>query len=243
MNTKKIIHKQLSIITDNFGKLAPNAKILDLGCGNGDIVQSYRELGYECYGCDLKFKEGNNVETLKKHSWIRLVDPTDYSLPFESNFFDVVLTNQVMEHVKDYESTLKEMSRVMKKGAIGLHIFPSRYRLIEPHVMVPMGTIIQNRQWLNLWALLGVKNHNQLNMRKKDIANYNFNYLYENTNYLNRSQIKHYFSLFFETVLFSESFYLKTSRRGKFLWHLSKYIPLIPYLYSELRMRVIVSKK
>lgn len=77
----------------------------------------------------------------------------------------------------------------------------------------------------------------QLNMSKKGIVNYNFNYLSKNTNFLNRSQIKYYFSLF------SESFYLKTGRRGKFLWRLSKYMPLIPYLYSELRTCVIVSKK
>jgi hypothetical protein len=52
--------------------------------------------------------------------------------------------------------------------------------------------------------------------------------------------ITRHFQNTFRHVLFCEELFLKYSRRGKALYHLSKPLPLIPKLYSMLRQRVVV---
>lgn len=55
-----------------------------------------------------------------------------------------------MEHVLDYPSTVAEMRRVLKPGGCCLHIIPSRHVPIEPHVFVPLATILRSEFWLQL---------------------------------------------------------------------------------------------
>lgn len=45
-------------------------------------------------------------------------------LPFESNDFDVILCNHVLEHVPDDQRALKELFRVMKPGGMGIFQIP-----------------------------------------------------------------------------------------------------------------------
>lgn len=45
-------------------------------------------------------------------------------LPFESNDFDVILCNHVLEHIPDDQRALKELFRVMKPGGMGIFQIP-----------------------------------------------------------------------------------------------------------------------
>ena len=36
----------------NLIKVDPSARVLDFGCGRGELVQQLRERGYDAYGCD-----------------------------------------------------------------------------------------------------------------------------------------------------------------------------------------------
>jgi hypothetical protein len=47
---------------------------LDLGCGNKSIIEEYRALGYEAFGCDFAFIEGLDVEILRTNELIRLIE-------------------------------------------------------------------------------------------------------------------------------------------------------------------------
>jgi hypothetical protein len=43
---------------------------------------------------------------------------------------------------------LREIRRVFKPSGISIHIFPSRYTPLEPHVFVPLATFIRPMNWL-----------------------------------------------------------------------------------------------
>lgn len=51
------------------------------------------------------------------------------NLPFESNLFDVIFCNHVLEHVTDDKKALSELYRVMKPGGWGIFQVPIRYQL------------------------------------------------------------------------------------------------------------------
>jgi len=207
-----IIHRvdtQIGILLDKGCSLHPETVIVDLGCGNGDLVQELRNRGYQAFGCDFVFKEGPNVATLAAQSIIRLIEANLYRLPFDDGAVDVVVSDQVFEHVHDYPGTLAEIKRILKPGGASLHIFPSRYTPIEPHVFVPFATIIRNYWWLFFWACLGIRHALQKHLPADETAARNAEYLSNRTNYLTKAQIRKHFQRFFTDFIFCEGSFLK----------------------------------
>lgn len=237
------VDSQLKILRDAAGLLEAPLNVLDLGCGNGDIVQEYRLRDYSAYGCDFVFKDGPNVERLRQQGWLRLIEADPYRLPFEDNTFDILLTDQVFEHVKDYPSTLAEIRRVMKPGGISLNIFPSRHTPLEPHVFVPYATIFQSPGWLLFWAKLGIRTRLQKGMPAHHVAKQNHDYLRDRTNYLTKPELRDRFSSYFDDVAFREDLFLKHSPRGKMFYDASRILPFLPAIYSALRCRVVFFRK
>jgi 2-polyprenyl-3-methyl-5-hydroxy-6-metoxy-1,4-benzoquinol methylase len=90
---------QAAILAETIGDLRQNSRVLDIGCGNGDVVQGWLDLGFDAAGCDFRFKPGARVESLRQAGGISLIAPEPYRLPYDDASFDIVVTNQVMEHV------------------------------------------------------------------------------------------------------------------------------------------------
>jgi ubiquinone/menaquinone biosynthesis C-methylase UbiE len=103
-------------------------RILDVGCANGkDFVQFFRDYhNLEIYGIDIKDYGiiQNNFSFVKCDA---------ESIPFENDYFDLVISIGVLEHIKPIEKLSKiisEINRVSKKYCI---VIPSINTLIEPH--------------------------------------------------------------------------------------------------------------
>jgi SAM-dependent methyltransferase len=167
--------------------LTRESKILDFGCGAGDLVYRYRDAGYDAYGFDIR-----PAPVYRRHGDERYfrfsltgkpvdvpefaVDETAYRIPFEDRFFDFVFSTSTLEHVQDHPSAFREMARVLKPGGVAIHSFPPRYALIEPHVYVPLGGAIRSYGWYLLWACLGVRNEFQRTMKAAERARHNWHY-------------------------------------------------------------------
>jgi ubiquinone/menaquinone biosynthesis C-methylase UbiE len=234
---------QLGIIRDLGYTLDRQSVVLDLGCGNGNIVKAYRDQSYQAYGCDFNFKDGPFVSKMKEKGIIRQIDSSNYTLPFDDNSVDFVISDHVFEHVKDYPATLHEVHRILKPGGISLHFFPSRYVLIEPHVHIPFASVLQNYYWLRLWALLGIRTREQKGLSAKETADRNYDYLSKQTIYLTKSEITSHCARFFGTIRFCEDIFIKYIQRVPMLYKLSKVASFLPVLYSTLRTRVLFFSK
>ena len=235
---------QLAVLRDAGFPLRAGAKVLDFGCGNGSLVYGWLEMGFDAHGCDLRFKSGPEVENLQNAGRIRLIPLSPYRLPYPDASFDAVFTNTVMEHVRDYPATLAEIRRVLKSGSVSLHMFPARGRPLEPHIFVPLGTIIQNRLWLMLWAFLGVRKESQKGKSWQIVAEENYAYLKSSTNYLRGGAIEKHFRGSFGEVLYVERSFLKSSfnRRGRRLYRWGQKLPGLFLLYRTLWARVILAR-
>ena len=114
--------------------------ILDYGCGAGEIVRSLRKKGVDSYGCDLFYSGGdysNAIEGDMLGSIIRRMDERTGSIPFDNNTFDLVISNQVIEHVQDLDFSLSDICRVLKPGGLFLSLFPDKGVWREGHCGIP----------------------------------------------------------------------------------------------------------
>lgn len=120
-------------------RLAPQASVLDYGCGAGQIVKALRSRGVDARGCDVFYEGGDysaQVGTELLGDTIRRIGP-DGRIPFDDESFDLVINNQVMEHVVDLERVLAEIHRVLKPGGRVLSLFPDRGVWREGHCGIP----------------------------------------------------------------------------------------------------------
>ena len=224
----------------------PHSKlsVLDVGCGNGATVKAWLNLGADAHGCDFSFKPGPDVDDLTNQKRITAISTAPYRLPYPDESFDVVLTNQVMEHVRDYRATLAEMRRVLKPDGYCLHTFPARYVPIEPHIFVPFATVLQARWWLALWALLGVRKSTQQGAEWRKVADDNLRYLQRSTNYLTGRELRRNFTSHFGNVRYVERSFLKNSPnpRGRLLYRAASALPPLFLLYRVFWSRVILAR-
>ena len=101
--------------------LQPEAlSVLDVGCGGGILSEEFSKAGCHVTGLDPSTP---SLETARKHAAMEGLT-IDYrqgsgeSMPFEKNSFDVVVCCDVLEHVDNLESTLREVARVLKPGGM-----------------------------------------------------------------------------------------------------------------------------
>jgi len=208
-------------------------------------VQAARELGYDAYGCGLGLRDAHNDADadLISRGILRDIDRDPYHLPFDDCTFDVVISDQVFEHVMDYPTTLRETHRVMKPGGAFLHVFPPRYMPIEPHARVPLGTMLRQRWWLRTWAMVGIRNEFQTKMTAREACEANHAYLTSHTNYLTKRQLRQQFGRYYTGVNFVEEAFLRHRPRGGKIARLAKVVPFLPTLYSAVGSRVAFGRR
>jgi len=105
------------VIDDIFKNLAlpRKAKFLDVGCAEGNATLrhavSAKIKKESVYGLDVN----NSYLNLAKEKFkVFKVDFEKNSFPFEDNYFDLILVDQVFEHIKNISNLSKEISRVLK---------------------------------------------------------------------------------------------------------------------------------
>lgn len=92
----------------------PNSKLLELGCGNGIASRLINQAGFDIVGTDIShlfLEEARNWENSKLRYQVCDV----LELPYEDDSFDVICSNELIEHLPDAETALKEMIRVVRK--------------------------------------------------------------------------------------------------------------------------------
>jgi SAM-dependent methyltransferase len=207
--------------------------ILDLGCGDGELVKLFCSKGYTAFGADILLEPFADPG-------LKIIDVETGKIPFPDQSFDFVFSDNVLEHVRDLSITFSEIRRLLKPGGTSLHLFPSRYRPIEAHVKIPFGGIHRSMPYLRFWAFLGVRTKHSLHLPRLERARANHEYLKEKTFYRRAEEILEVARSHFSEARFIERTYIKTSagRPGRF-YPIVKILPFLASLYGVFRTRVL----
>jgi SAM-dependent methyltransferase len=117
----------------------PPARLLDFGCGGGEVVELALRSGFDSWGVD-SFDNGwggiyGHAADKQDGRIIRI--SARERLPFDNASFDVVVTNQVFEHLRDPEPAVGEIARVLRPKGILVAMFPTSEIIVEPHIRAP----------------------------------------------------------------------------------------------------------
>jgi cyclopropane fatty-acyl-phospholipid synthase-like methyltransferase len=117
-----------------FAGVAPGMRVLDLGCGRGEIVRHVARLGAASYGIDYAqaaVQLSNRAVRREAHQVpVGLAQADAKHLPFPDAVFDRVLLFDVVEHLHPWEldACLKEAARALKPGGlVVVHTAPNRW--------------------------------------------------------------------------------------------------------------------
>ena len=167
------------------------AKLMDFGCGRGQLVEALTRLGFDACGCDVAPWPGDDSPPSDRVSMIYL-DP--YRLPFDDDTFDVVISTSVLEHARNKAECFREIHRVLRPGGCAIHLFPGKWYLpYEPHLYVPLVNYFWPHcpaWWLRMWGLLGVRNDFQHGSPWKAVAETNLRYCDEGLSYWTTRQYR-----------------------------------------------------
>lgn len=107
-------------------QIPPGSKILDLGCGDGNVSQLFLKKG-EVVGVDIS-KEAFKKAT-RRGIKTKLHNLNKLPLPFKDRSFNVVVLTDTLEHLFDPLGVLKEVSRILTIGGQVIITVPNFARL------------------------------------------------------------------------------------------------------------------
>jgi len=105
---------QARIILSKF-KFKRGGRLLDIGCGPGFFLDEAKRCGWSAEGLDLSLWA---KKYCKEHFNIDVFQGTLEEVKFPDRSFDVIVMMDVIEHLEDPKSTLKELRRILKNDGI-----------------------------------------------------------------------------------------------------------------------------
>jgi SAM-dependent methyltransferase len=105
--------------------LIPGADMLEIGTGTGVMLHALLERGMCARGVEIN--PALIAESRKWFGELPVLPVSGVELPFPDASFDLVVSFDVFEHIRDSDAHLREVSRVVKPGGRYLMQTPSKW--------------------------------------------------------------------------------------------------------------------
>ena len=120
--------RRLDIILSAAGERI-SGKVLENGCGIGLYVERLRKQSGQVFGLEFDLDRAQQA----KEAGGYILGGAGEHLPFPGNSFDLILSNEVIEHVQDDRLAVGEMVRTLKVGGRLVLFCPNRWYPFETH--------------------------------------------------------------------------------------------------------------
>ncbi len=108
--------KQCQLVMDvlkKYTEIEQSTKVLQIGCGPEDVIHHW-EVGIT-YAIDPLIDYYNDLAILKTGS-VEHHSGRGEEMPYSDDFFDIVIINNVLDHVQDPGKVISEIGRCLKKN-------------------------------------------------------------------------------------------------------------------------------
>lgn len=132
LQNKFSIRSYLRMVEEIANYLSENARVLDWGCGYGQMSYFLNNINFKTIAYDVPSVSKDRFQFLRKLGITPVVDNDPVFLPFLDGSFDAVLSCGVLEHVLDKEKSLVEISRILReRGYLFIYMLPNMYSITE----------------------------------------------------------------------------------------------------------------
>lgn len=128
--------EKMRLVEDFLTKEGKDKKILDLGCGEGVLVEKFKGKGFDIIGIDFNYES----ELVFKRSIT--------NTGFADNSFGLVLCLDVLEHLdfEDQEKSINEIKRVLKPGGTLVLTLPNLAHLASRLSFLFLGKLLRTSE-------------------------------------------------------------------------------------------------
>lgn len=103
--------------------IPPGAKILELGCGPGNLSAALAQMNYSVTGADKSPRMIRRAAKIKTNA--EFIQADALHLPMQNDAFDTVVLASLINVVPDRKGLLKEVHRVLKPNGMISVLFPT----------------------------------------------------------------------------------------------------------------------
>lgn len=98
----------------SFESYRQSNQILDVGCGSGHFLKVAIEMGWKAHGTEIASSAFDQLSRLGINSFCGKLESANYA----GEFFDVVYCSEVIEHLVEPATLLREIGRIVRPGAL-----------------------------------------------------------------------------------------------------------------------------
>ncbi|HSK62378.1 MAG TPA: class I SAM-dependent methyltransferase [Pyrinomonadaceae bacterium] len=112
--TPPFVLKRLEEITADFAPYRQTNRLLDLGCGAGDLLEAARKNGWQAQGVDVAAHVVNHV----RRRGFEVFEGELHEAALPSQHFDVVTAAELLEHIFEPRALVQEVARILRPGGL-----------------------------------------------------------------------------------------------------------------------------
>lgn len=145
--------KRIDFIANSLqSALPPNAKILDVGCGNGVISRHLGRYGFNVTGIDVSGKAIEIAKSLNTHNNVKFEKKSAEELVAQGEKYDAIICSEVLEHLTNPDALLEVLNKSLAQNGKLVITVPNGKGPRESLVTKPFLKMRSKNNWV--WRMI-----------------------------------------------------------------------------------------
>lgn len=136
----------------SFAPFRNTGKILDIGFGEGGLLQIAEQQGWQCYGTEISPR---SLEYGAQQGWV-VIDKAENGARFIPQSFDVVTMIELLEHVPNPQEILQAAAHWLRPGGL-LYLTTPNARSLNQRLLGLDWSVFSPPEHLVIWSPKGIQ--------------------------------------------------------------------------------------